>query len=312
MLGYGDNINSTTLYGSDDMAGTGVSGSCRADSLLDAGTDGMEKDSARRHASGHADAAHLRSVCHFLACYAGAMLGCGATCIRIFKNITRMVETLHMEWDMIVLPNHVQITLTDGTGQLTVQESHSIMKLPVSYLLNARLSNLSWKVAEGKMDFQRAQKIFCHLISHHGMQLRNPWEVMLLVVAANASFCRLFGGDIAAMILVALATFVGYSYKIIFLKRKWDIKPVALVCAFISSVIGAGGYIFSLSATPEVALGTSVLYLIPGIPYINSVSDMIGAHYLCGFSRFMQGLVLTCCIALGMMAGILLMNLSVF
>ena len=312
MLVYGDNINSSTLDCTDDMARAGISGAGRPDSLLDSCADGMEKGTGCASATRRADTAYLRAVCHFLASYAGAMLGCGATCIRIFKNITRMVETLHMEWDMIVLPNHVLITLSDGEGKVTVQESHSIMKLPVSYQLNARLSNLSWKVAEGKVDFVMARKLFTHLISHHDKGLRKPWSVMLLVVAANAPFCRLFGGDVAAMFLVALATFVGYSYKIIFLKHKWNVRPIMLMCAFISTVIGAGGYIFSLSSTPEVALGTSVLYLIPGIPYINSVSDMIAAHYLCGFSRFMQGLVLTCCIALGMMAGILLMNLSIF
>ena len=89
-----------------------------------------------------------------------------------------------------------------------------------------------------------------------------------------------------------------------------DTRFVFFCCAFFSSVIGAAGYVFHWSGTPEIALGTSVLYLIPGIPYINSVSDLLDGHYISSFSRFMNALVLTACLSAGLCGGLLLMNIN--
>ena len=85
-----------------------------------------------------------------------------------------------------------------------------------------------------------------------------------------------------------------------------------LLCAFGSAVIGATGALFGLGATPYTALGTSVLYLVPGIPFLNSFSDLIYRHYLCALSRFMDAVVLTCCLSAGLCAAMLLMRTGMF
>ena len=76
-------------------------------------------------------------------------------------------------------------------------------------------------------------------------------------------------------------------------------------------MLSAGCHLFGWGDTPEIALGSSVLYLVPGIPYINSVSDMLGGHYLCAFSRLMNGVVLTVCLSLGLICGLLILNLDI-
>ncbi|MDE6344424.1 MAG: threonine/serine exporter family protein, partial [Muribaculaceae bacterium] len=63
---------------------------------------------------------------------------------------------------------------------------------------------------------------------------------------------------------------------------------------------------------PSIALGTSVLYLVPGIPFLNSFSDMIYRHYFCAFCRFTDAVVLTCCLSIGLCAGMMLMNVGMF
>ena len=55
-----------------------------------------------------------------------------------------------------------------------------------------------------------------------------------------------------------------------------------------------------------------MLYLIPGIPYINSVSDMIEGFHLHAFSRFVGALILTACIAIGMTGAFYIMNITLF
>ena len=68
--------------------------------------------------------------------------------------------------------------------------------------------------------------------------------------------------------------------------------------------------VFRLGSTPEVALGTSVLYLVPGIPFINSISDLIYGHNLCFLSRLTHASVLTVCLSAGFILGLLVMRIG--
>ena len=109
-----------------------------------------------------------------------------------------------------------------------------------------------------------------------------------------------------------VSTLAGFFIKQTLTARKVDVRLVFIICAFISSVLASSATFFSFGRTPDIAVGTSVLYLVPGIPFLNSFSDMLDGHYICAFGRFMNAVVLTCCLSLGLCCGMLLMNLSMF
>ena len=114
------------------------------------------------------------------------------------------------------------------------------------------------------------------------------------------------------MAVVLAATMAGYYIKQLMLGRHIDLRLTVIVCAFVSSVISAADSLFSLGTTPAIALGTSVLYLVPGIPFLNSFSDLLYRHYICAFSRFVDAVVLTCCLSAGLCAGMAAMNSGMF
>ncbi len=249
---------------------------------------------------------NAREVALFLADYASSLLGCGATCIRIEKNVLRMAEAFRMEIELAIMPANVHLSVNDPERDERYATIRKIRKTGISFDINTRLSKLSWDVADHKITFAEAQTLFDEiLLTPHANQLM----VLILASAANMSFCRLFGGDPTAMLVVFLATLVGYRLKQILLKMKVDIRVVFILSAFASSVFGAGAHIFHWGTTPEIAIGTSVLYLIPGIPYINSISDMLDGHYLCAYARFMDAMLLTASLSLGLCGGMLLMGL---
>lgn len=247
----------------------------------------------------------LAQLSNFFAKYASYMLGSGATCIRIEKNLRRMANAVGLQVDMIILSHHVTVICTDNSTGLHCQHIRRIAPVGISFEINTRLSELSWKVADRKVSMEEAETIFYRIIKHLPMQ---DSVIMMLVVAANASFCHLFGGDLGAMIIVAIATLLGYALKILLLSRRWDVKLTWLACSFVSALTAAGLTYFPLTHTPDWAISASVLYLIPGIPYINSISDGLDGHYLCAVGRLIHALALTACIALGLTAGIMLAN----
>ena len=96
------------------------------------------------------------------------------------------------------------------------------------------------------------------------------------------------------------------------LEAKADARVTVLCASFFSAALSAGGHVFGIGATPEIALGTSVLYLVPGVPYINAVSDIIDRHYLCALSRIMDASITTICLSAGLCLGMMVLGLSWF
>ena len=133
---------------------------------------------------------------------------------------------------------------------------------------------------------------------------------MLLVGFANAAFCRLFQGDYISMLIVFIATLAGFMLRQILTKRHLNHLAIYILSSFTASIIGAAGFLFNLGTTPQVALATSVLFLIPGVPMLNSIMDIIVGHVLAGTSRFINALLLIIYISVGLSLTLIITNIS--
>lgn len=254
------------------------------------------------------DPAPCDAVGSFLADYTSLLQGCGATCVRIEKNVRRIAETYGYTADLTILPRHVSVGLTaaDGSGGC-VLFSRPIRPCGINFDLNSELSALSWHIADRHPDIGAASARFAAIASHpYGESL----HILLMTSLANASFCRLFGGDAVAMAVVFGATFAGYTLKQTLMRCRVDVRVIFFCCALLSSGLSAGARLFGWGTTPDIALATSVLYLIPGVPYINAASDLIDKHYLCSFSRLADAVVLTASLSAGLCAGLYLTGMS--
>lgn len=250
-----------------------------------------------------------KEVCLFLSEYAVSLLGCGATCIRLEKNINRMAAVFGKKVDLTIMPRHVHMTVWHPGKDDIFTSIASVKPAPISFSLNTRLSELSWSVADNHIPLGKAKRMFLNVISS---DTENPWLTLLLASCANAAFCGIFGGDAIAMAIVFIATALGFNLKQVLLKKGVDTRIVFFICAFVSSVIGAADYLFPYGGTPAIAIGTSVLYLVPGIPFLNSFNDMLYHHYICAVIRFIDAMVLTGCLSLGLCLGMKLMCVSMF
>ena len=250
-----------------------------------------------------------KQICMFLSDYAAWLLGCGATCIRLEKNVNRIAHTFDKNVDMCIMPRHINLTVSSKDRLTSFTAISSIRCKCINFDMNTRLSRLSWEVADGRLNFEQTKKGFENIIN---TPTANKWMVLFLASVANASFCRLFGGDIPAMIIVFIATLAGFYLKQILTENKIDIRIIFIVCSFVSSVFGATDNLFSIGSTPEIAIGTGVVYLVPWLPLRNSFSDMLARHYICAFSRFMDALILTACLSIGLCGGMVMMNIGMF
>jgi len=71
-----------------------------------------------------------------------------------------------------------------------------------------------------------------------------------------------------------------------------------------------GNFGTHLDTAPDVAVGSSILFLIPGVWLINSVFDILNENMLVGISRGLNTGLLIICIAIGLFLTLSISNLG--
>ena len=138
--------------------------------------------------------------------------------------------------------------------------------------------------------------------------MMHPLFVLILVGFANASFCKLFGGDLISMGIVFSATLTGLYLKQQMQKKKMNHYIIFIVSAFVASLCASTALIFD--TTSEIALATSVLYLVPGVTLINGVIDVVEGYVLTGLARLTEASLLIVSIAIGLSFTLLMVKNS--
>ena len=239
----------------------------------------------------------------FVAEYAAHLMGCGIHTSRVVRNTKRLAESLNFDVKISVFQKSMILTMLNLETHETTSEVIEIPALPISFEHNSELSGLSWEAVDQKLPFNVLVEKYNKIISAPRI---NILLLMILVGLANASFCKLFGGDWASMAIVFLATVVGFFVRVQMLHRHINHYLVFMVSAFVASLLASVSIFFDI--TSDIAIATSVLYLIPGVPLINGVIDIVEGHTLTGISRLTNALLLIFSIAIGMSMTLLLVR----
>lgn len=249
----------------------------------------------------------LKALCRFMTDYGTALLSAGATAHRICLNLDRIAAANEVRVDCSVMPARVMLTLWDADGAHSYTNVGKTRSIGINIRTNASLDALAHRMEREGLSVAEAQAELSRVVATPRL---SAWIVTPLVGFANASFCHLFGGDPMAMLIVWVATVVGFALKTKLLRIHLDGRLVTLSSATVAAIISTSGYVMGWSRTPELALGTSVLFLVPGIPYINTLTDLLTDHHLGAMSRFVDALVTTICLALGLCLALLLTQID--
>ena len=240
-------------------------------------------------------AAELKEIAQFIAEYATRLMGSGVHTSRVVRNSKRLGEALGVRVIVSAFQRVVTFSVCDDESGEIYSEVADIPPLPISFELNAELSALSWEAFDRRLPLAEIRARYADIIARPRL---DPIFTLILVGFANASFCRLFGGDWFAVSIVFTATLLGF-----FLRQRMQARGFNHYVIFIASSFAASMYAsvaLMFDTTSEVALATSVLFLIPGVPLINGVIDIVEGHILNGIARLTSALMLIVCIAVGL------------
>ena len=126
-----------------------------------------------------------------------------------------------------------------------------------------------------------------------------PWIVAPEVGIACAAFGRLLGMDWGGFIPVFAAATTGYGVRYSLARRGVNVFVAAGVVAFLSSVLSGLGAKLSGSTAVNLAMISSVLQLVPGVPALNAQSDIMEGHPTLGAARAVWVMMLLMFIAIG-------------
>jgi uncharacterized membrane protein YjjP (DUF1212 family) len=119
-----------------------------------------------------------------------------------------------------------------------------------------------------------------------------PWLVVVALGLTAASLRRLFGGDWATFLIAGLAGAAGTWLRQILGRRHFNPIVIPFAAACLSGIVGGGAVLLGASRTPVLCLVAPAMIMVPGVPLINSVQDMIKNHMTLGLSRLgFRGLV---------------------
>lgn len=241
----------------------------------------------------------------------GAMLlVSGAHCGRVNRNIERVAKQwgYDVELFMTFTGLSVNVRSREHPGQRI--ERFRRCPLPgVHFGIVTEISLLTWRVLEKNLTIDDVERRMEEIkaLPHHPRLL-----VLLGAGAACASLCVLAGGDWVDGGITFLAVISGLFVRQEVVKMRFNPLIAFILASLTTTLIAGCDAIYHLGHSPEKALATAVLYLVPGVPLINCVIDLIEGYIPTAVARGVFGGLILLCIAVGMSLAIMFLGIHHF
>lgn len=205
---------------------------------------------------------------------------------RIMRNMKRIAAFLGLPEEHLhiyVQFNMLMVNLSDNEHSFTKFqrcEKHGINMTTISLI-----SKLSWKAIREDYSIER----YAEELEAIASRPRNytPVQVAIGTGFACGGFCIQFGCDWTAFFYASFAAAIGMYLRGLMLRKGLNNYMGIAVAAFISTVIAwATTYLpSSWTDTPLHPLLACALFIVPGVPLINFVDDMLDNYIQVGLTR---------------------------
>jgi len=225
------------------------------------------------------------------------LMEAGANANRIDAIVTQFARGLGADRVDLRI-GYASLAITIGIGPNGITRMREVGHLGV----NQRMDQALWHLAEGvsKGEFTTAQAR-AELDGLARKTLRHSTLVMALAVGlACAAFGRLLKADWLATGPVFVAATIGQLVRRTLLERHVNVFICATIVSYLSAVFGGMGAHFAGSATVSTAMIASILLLVPGIPSVNALTDILDGHPTLGSARAVTVAVVLIFVAAGL------------
>lgn len=233
---------------------------------------------------------------------------------RVKRNMERTAaylglpkENLHMDIGYYIL----QVNVSD--------ETHSFSKMQrcdkhiINMLAIQEISKLSWRAIQEDYSLDRYEEELEKIA--HGRHYYTDWMIAIGAGFACGGFCIQFGCDWTAFFYASLAAILGNRLRMYLNHSGSNVYANFAIAAFVSTILAWLSSYLSFpsvqealpaflrpilySSTPWHPLLACALYIVPGVPLINAVNDLLDNHINTGLVRSMNTLLIVVSMAFG-------------
>jgi uncharacterized membrane protein YjjP (DUF1212 family) len=230
------------------------------------------------------------------------LMSSGASTNRIRITVNRISEVFGYQTELLITQRALTLSIKDRKSDHFFSSLKRTSPHGVNFKIVSGISRMSWRVVEEKWTLEQIKVELnrLKLLPHYPR-----WIILSIVGLAGASFCRLSGGDFQEMVIAFTATFIGLIVRQEANKREFNPYFCVFFASFVASMIS--GFVVKMGiGSTEHAFATSVLFLVPGVPLINSFIDLIDGNIQNGIVRGINGLMISFSIALGLLTAIII------
>ena len=238
---------------------------------------------------------------------------------RVKRNMERTAaylglpkENLHMNIDYYML----QVDVSD--------EYHSFSKMQrcdkhvINMLAIQEVSKLSWRAIQKDYSLDKYEEELEKIAN--GKHYYKDWIIAIGAGLACGGFCIQFGCDWTAFFYASIAAILGNRLRMFLNHSGSNLYANFAVAAFVSTILA---WLSSFLSTPTVQaalpeflrpilftetpwhpLLACALYIVPGVPLINAVNDLLDNHINTGLVRAMNTLLIVIAMSFGIMLAI--------
>ena len=238
---------------------------------------------------------------------------------RVRRNMERTAaylglpkENLHMNVDYYML----QVNISD--------EYHSFSKMQrcdkhvINMLAIQEISKLSWRAIQKDYSLDKYEEELEKIAN--GKHYYKDWMIAIGAGLACGGFCIQFGCDWTAFFYASIAAILGNRLRMFLNHSGSNLYANFAIAAFVSTVLAWLSSFLSTPAiqaalpefirpilftqTPWHPLLACALYIVPGVPLINAVNDLLDNHINTGLVRATNTFLIVIAMSFGIMLAI--------
>lgn len=242
---------------------------------------------------------HIHRKLDVLLNIAKLLMECGADTVRIVSEIQQAATF------MGIPHNYLNIHISYTTIMINIfHEERSITvfrktptHIPNMAMINA-ISKLTWRAFERHYSLTTYERLVGKL--QQTIPVYPVWVKGIACALGSAGLAYLYSADIIALVVTFICSLCGYFMRVVSQRLGFNEYLGNAICAFTAMFIAYGFYTFIELGSLVYVLVCCTLFMIPGVPLINSVIDTINNHILSGITRAIRTLLIVGSMTLGM------------
>ena len=196
---------------------------------------------------------------------------------------------------------YASLAITIGIGLNGITRMREVGHLGVNQRLDQELWHLAEKVSRGGLTTEQTRAELSRLAAR--TPRHSAWVMALAVGLACAAFGRLLKVDWLGTGPVFLAATLGQFVRRELLTRQVNVFICASLVSFLASLLGGLGAHWMGSEKIDMAMIASILLLVPGVPSVNALNDILESRPTLGSARAVTVAVILIFVAAGLWFG---------